>query len=227
MDSTDATCWTMVQAAGAGDEEQRRTFVTRYESPVRAYLQARWRGGARRGDVDDAVQDVFVECLKPGGVLSKADPARGNSFRALLYSVARNVARTFEHRASRDHRLLDAKGAQLNAGDEDTARLSRVFDRAWALEVMREAARVQARRAEQGGPEASRRVELLRLRFEQGLPIREIAARWGDDPARVHHDYAAARKEFRAALLEALRFYHPGDEASARHEAADLLAALS
>lgn len=227
MDSTDATCWTMVRAAGAGDEEQRRTFVTRYETPVRAYLHARWRGGSRRGDIDDAVQDVFVECLKPGGVLAKADSARGGSFRALLYGVVRNVARTFERRASRDHRLFDAKGAELDAGGEDAERLSRAFDRAWALEVMREAARLLTHRAEARGPEASRRVELLRLRFEQGLPIREIAARWDDDPARVHHDYATARKEFRAALLDVLRFYHADDEASARREAADLLAALS
>jgi hypothetical protein len=55
-----------------------------------------------------------------------------------------------------------------------------------------------------------RRVELLRLRFQDGLPIRSIASRWGEDPAKVHHEYATARAEFRAALREVVAFHRPG-----------------
>jgi len=63
----------------------------------------------------------------------------------------------------------------------------------------REAAQVQAEQARHGGPAALRRVELLHLRFHDGLPIREIAERWQADAAQVHHDYARARQEFKAA----------------------------
>src|SRR5262249_31943650 len=44
--------------------------------------------------------------------------------------------------------------------------------------------------------------ELLRLRFEEPLPRRALAARWGVPAAGVHRAYARARQEFRAALLE-------------------------
>ena len=59
------------------------------------------------------------------------------------------------------------------------------------------------------GLRAVRRVELLRLRFQSGLPIREIADRWGEDPAKVHHEYATARAEFKAALGRVMAFHRP------------------
>jgi hypothetical protein len=54
-----------------------------------------------------------------------------------------------------------------------------------------------------------RRVELLRLRFQDSLPIRDIAMLWNEDPASVHHEYATARKEFSTALRQALAFQNP------------------
>jgi len=44
------------------------------------------------------------------------------------------------------------------------------------------------------------RVELLRLRFAQDLPLREIAAQWEMAPEAVHRAYAKARDEFRSCL---------------------------
>jgi RNA polymerase sigma-70 factor (ECF subfamily) len=92
---------------------------------------------------------------------------------------------------------------------------------------MAEAARLQRQRAAEGGPEALRRVELLRLRFEEGRPVRAIAQLWGADAARLHRDYALARQEFRAALLAVLAFHQPGSPAEIEQEAASLLKALS
>ena len=80
---------------------------------------------------------------------------------------------------------------------------------------------------ERYGAEAVRRVELLRLRFEEDLPIRTIAERWGVAAAVLHHAYALARKEFKAALLEVVAFHHPGSPADLEQEAASLLKALS
>jgi RNA polymerase sigma-70 factor (ECF subfamily) len=92
---------------------------------------------------------------------------------------------------------------------------------------MAEAARLQQQQAGERGPEAVRRVELLRLRFEDNLPIRTIAERWGVPAAGLHHAYAQARKEFKAALLEVVAFHHPGSPSDVEQEAAALLNALS
>jgi RNA polymerase sigma-70 factor (ECF subfamily) len=105
--------------------------------------------------------------------------------------------------------------------------LSRLFERTWAQAIMTEAAQLQKRRAGAGGPEAVRRVELLRLRFEDNLPIRTIAERWGVPAAELHHAYALARKEFKAALLAVVAFHHPGSPAEVEEEVAGLLKALS
>ncbi|MBK8268829.1 MAG: hypothetical protein IPK83_11215 [Planctomycetes bacterium] len=106
-------------------------------------------------------------------------------------------------------------------------RLSRVFDRAWAQAIMREAAELQANRADKMGEAAVRRVELLQLRFHDGLPIRDIAERWQADPVHVHREYSKARQEFRQCLLEVMRFYHPDSDVEAEREATSLLGLLA
>jgi RNA polymerase sigma-70 factor (ECF subfamily) len=93
--------------------------------------------------------------------------------------------------------------------------------------VLREAAEVQERNARQAGPEALRRVELLHLRFHEGLPIRAIAERWQVDAAMLHHEYARARQEFRSALAEVVAFHQPGSPAEVEQECAALLGMLS
>ena len=204
MPTPDSTCWTVIRAAAAGSPADREELARRYLGVVRAYLAARWRGSAVLGERDDAVQEVFVECFRRGGALEAAGDGRVPSFRAFLYGVVRNVARRFETPpARRAGPLPDEIGA-----DEESQ--SRLFDRAWAQAIMAEAARLQAERAAERGPEAVRRVELLRARFEENLPIRAIAERWGVDAATLHRAYALARKEFRAALLEVVAFHSPG-----------------
>ena len=79
--------------------------------------------------------------------------------------------------------------------------------------MFREAARVQAELAA-GNERATRRVELLRLRFQDVLPIRDIAGRWKDDAARLHHEYATTREEFRAALQRVMTFHMPAATAA-------------
>jgi len=134
--------------------------------------------------------------------------------------VVRNVARQYETRRARRREQMPPSELEVAARD---ATLSRVFDRAWAREIMRHAAERQAERAAVKGEEALRRVELLRLRFHDGLPIRDIACRWNADPARLHHEYAQARQEFRAALLEVVTFHRPGNATEAEAEVGELL----
>jgi len=219
MPTFESTCWTVIRAAAAGRSAEREELARRYKDVVRAYLAARWRSSNLRSEIDDAVQEVFVECFRQGGMLDAVGAGRVPSFRAFLYGVVRNIARRFEARPVRTSSPI----ADLESEDN----LSRLFDRTWAQAIMAESAQLQSRRARELGPEAERRVDLLRLRFEESLPIRTIAERWRVDTAQLHHDYAQARKEFRAALLEIVAFHCPGTPAEVEQEATGLLKSLS
>jgi len=221
MPNPESTCWTVIRAAAAGSPTDREELARRYVNVVRAYLSARWRGSPLLAERDDAVQEVFVECFRRGGALEAAGAGRVPGFRAFLYGVIRNVARRFEAHPARSAGPLPD---EIDANEESQSRL---FDRTWAEAIMAEAARLQRHRAAGRGPEAVLRVELLQLRFEQNLPIRDIAERWGVHPASLHRAYAIARQEFRAALMEVVAFHQPGSPAELENEAASLLKALS
>jgi DNA-directed RNA polymerase specialized sigma24 family protein len=210
----------MIRAAAAGSAADRQELASRYVGVVRAYLVARWRGTLLRDNLDNAAQEVFVECFRVGGVLEAAGTGRVPRFRAFLYGVIRNVARRFESRPVRESGPVPEIAA-------DEPSQSRIFDRTWARAIMTEAARLQRTRANERGVLAVQRMELLRLRFEENLPIRAIAVAWAIDAAKLHHAYALARQEFRAALLEVVAFHQHGTPAKLEVEAASLVKALS
>ncbi len=214
------TCWTLIEGAAAGEARAREEFAKSYLPVVRAYLAARWRGTPLRFEIDDAIQEVFVDCFKERGALERADRDRHGGFRAFLYGVTRVVALRAERKRVR-RKVRASGGFDADRAERDEESLARVFDRAWATQLMREAAERQAENATT--PEALRRVELLRLRFKDGLPIRTIAARWEADPAAVHRAYAKARREFKAALEEVVAFHHPGPAAEIEARAQALL----
>ncbi len=170
------TCWTVLRAASTGDAAARSVFARSYAAPIRVYLGHRWRDSAWTDEIDDAMQNVFVECLKPGGVLDSADPTRGD-FRALLYAVVRNVARRFEERAAEHNGHRPNESVHLDDLPAQAETLSRVFDRAWAQSLLREAVLRHAVAARNGDRDCRRRYRILRLRHQQGLPVREVAAR--------------------------------------------------
>ncbi len=212
----------MIRGAAAGDAASRAEFAERYGGVARAYLGVRWQRSALAQEIDDCVQEVFLEAFRDGGALARAEPDRPGGFRAFFYGVARNVALRFESRRARQQRR---DGAPLPGGSppQPEDRLSRVFDRAWARSVMREAAALQRARAQERRGDDLRRVELLRLRFYEGMPIREIARLWDQDSARVHHEYAAARREFREVLREVVATYHPGPPEAVERECRELV----
>ncbi|MGB0715936.1 MAG: sigma-70 family RNA polymerase sigma factor [Phycisphaerae bacterium] len=225
MNDAQSTCWTMIAAAADGHNEERQRFALRYADALRAYFAARWRNSSMSAHIEDATQVVFMECLKDGGVLSHATREKHGGFRAFLYGTARNIARRFETGAARDRNQqpLDAMPASPPA-DETT--LSIAFDRAWARQIMKQAAERMTARATETGPDALARVDLLRMRFEEGLPIRDIAKRWDRPAELLHREYARARKEFKEALLSVISFNHPDRPQQAREEYAHLLQVL-
>lgn len=221
----ESTCWTVIRGAAEGKAPEREEMARRYLGIVRSYLGARWRSVAPKPDIDDAAQEVFLECFRNGGVLENATKREISSFRGFLFGVVRNIARRFEARMGRfPEPTPDSQLAQLQSEEESQSRL---FDRTWAQSVMAEAAALQAKRADLKGPEAVQRVELLKLRFEENLPIREIALKWNIPAPQLHHIYALARKEFKTALLDVVAFHYPASEEEVENEASRLLKLLS
>jgi RNA polymerase sigma factor (sigma-70 family) len=218
--NSEDTHWSLIRAAAEGRAPERDEFARRYDSVIRAYCGARWRHTPLVHEIDDAVQEVFLDCFRPDGALARVEP-EGPPFRAYLYGVVRNVARRLEERRARAARQPGSH-LDLAAIEGREEPLSVVFDRAWALALFRQAAELHAARAEENGDGAPRRVELLRLRFQEGLPIREIADRWEEDPARLHHEYARARDEFREALTHVVAEHHEGTPREIAEECARL-----
>lgn len=196
----------MIGEAAGGHQEQRAEFVRRYGPIVVEYLAARWRGTALLAEVRDVTHDVFLESFRLGGVLERAEPTRSGGFRAFFYGVVRNVARRHEDARARRREQQPSTSFDADACENPETSLSRVLDRAWARAVLDEAGARHRRAAEAQGEEALLRVELLRLRYEEGLPVREIARCWKMAADKVHQEARRARREFRRCLEAELAF---------------------
>ena len=207
MDSSETTCWDLIRDAAAGKPQERESFARRYEPIVRAYLAARWRSNSYKNEIDDACQEVFAECFRTGGPLERVDSTYPKGFRAFLFGIIRNVAMRYEQRRKRIPQQQDSGLDQIH---NDESSLSKVLDRAWAVAMTQQAAARQADLAKESGPDAIQRYDLLRLRFHEELPIREIAKRWKVDPAVLHREYAKARHEFKKALRDVVGEHSPG-----------------
>jgi RNA polymerase sigma-70 factor (ECF subfamily) len=220
------TCWTLVRAAAGGDARARSLFARNYLPVVRAYLVARGKGSALVGEVEDAIQRVFLECFRPHGVLERANPERTQGFGAFLLGTVRNIAANVERDRRRRQRHVQADSFHPERIECDETHLSKVFDRAWASAIMHQAGAVQRSDAQSKGEEAFRRIEILKLRFQDDLPIREIAVRLKIEPAKAHHEYALARAEFKRALKQVVAFHCPGARGQVEQECERLLALL-
>jgi RNA polymerase sigma-70 factor (ECF subfamily) len=227
MGNAPTTRWSLIRKAAEGEDPDREDFARIYEPVVRAYLGARWRRSPLVQDTDDAVQNVFVACFKERGALANADARRPGGFRSYFYGVIRNTAlfmeRTWQRR--RDKPMGAPVPMEEVGASED--HLSGVFDREWARAILREAGTRQAELAEEKDERARRRVELLRLRFEEGVPIRDIASRWGVEAGWLHHEYARARREYREALVEVVAHHHPEKDGDVEQEVDRLIDVFS
>jgi RNA polymerase sigma-70 factor (ECF subfamily) len=196
------TCWSLVGRAAAGDPPSCSRFGRTYLPLIRGFLAQRWRGTKLVEEVDDATQDVFVECFRPDGPLTHADAAKGD-FRGYLFGVVRNVALRAEAQARRREPREDGHSL-ADAADADPS-VSQLFDREWARTLMREAGQLMMERSTDD--KSRLRVDLLRLRFGRDLPMPAIAARLDMDLAALHRQYARARQEFRSCLRSVVAFH--------------------
>ena len=130
MARTDSTCWTRIQGAAEGRDKDREDFARCYAPVIHAYLGARWRGSALARELEDAAQEVFLDCFRDGGALERAERDRPGGFHAFLYGVTRVVALRFE-RAGAQRKDRHQIGVDPNdLGSEDPS-LSKAFDHAW------------------------------------------------------------------------------------------------
>ncbi len=217
------TCWTVIGAAALGDDTARDRFVRRYLPVIRAALAARWRGRALESEIEDAVQNVILECIREDGALARASAERGSGFRGFLFGVTRNVALRHEARFGRRGVELTSSVA---AGDADDG-WERSFDRAWAESVVAEARARLTSWADVRGEAAIRRVRILTLRYGEGLTLRAIASRFGCPEKRVQKDYMKAEAEFAAMLRQVVAFHVPSGAAEVETECRSLLALLT
>ncbi|MCZ6786831.1 MAG: sigma-70 family RNA polymerase sigma factor [Planctomycetota bacterium] len=225
--SSVSTRWTVIRRAAQGIPADQAEFVGRYGSVIRAYLVARWRHTALFDQVEDAAQQVLLDCFKKDGALSRADPDRETGFRAFLYGVVRNVALTVERKRARTRERQTTSSVDLEAFESKEDSCATVFDREWARTLLRDAAEVQLARARKKGPDATRRHRLLALRYGENLAIREIAARWEMDAAVLHREYPKAREEFKRALMDVVRDLQGGGPEAVDEECTRLLGCFS
>ncbi len=216
------TSWTLIHAVVEGSDSARSEFHAKYEGMVRSVLAARWRGRPLVQFLDDAQQEVFLQCLREGGAVTGADSSR--AFRPFLRGVVINIARKFERQEAAKRPLHDDN--VLDQVEDCATAVSALFDREWAKVLVQEAVVRQHQMAKSKGDEALRRVELLRLRVSQGKPIREIAEVWGVKADWLHHQYATARNEFRKALESVVAFHNPGNTQHIEQECRELLLLL-
>lgn len=216
----------MISAAADGETAAREEFADCYERVLRSFFEGRWSDPSRRARVDDAVQEAFLVCFRDDGALSTAEQGRGPGFRAYLRGVARNVARTFERRvqASRVRRGDAPADVEGLTGDDPEA--ATLFDREYARSLLRTAGKRMRTDTNRQTEAHRRRAELLTLRFEQGLTIKDIAERWQVDNKWLHHQYEQAQKEFRACFRDVVAESEQLEGAALDRECDELLGSL-
>lgn len=210
MDRYDSTSWSIVLGAAAGQPSERERFSRTYGPVIKSYLAARWRVPFDDPEVDDGMQEVFMQIWKPDGALRSVDPSRAGGFRAFLFGIVRNVALMIERSDRRRRRRVateSALGGEPVVSKGPTS--SEVFDRAFVEAIAREArGRVVQRLAAKGASIDHARV--LEMRYADGLPPREIAARLEVPVEAIYEGLRRAKAEYREAVLDVLAFHQPG-----------------
>lgn len=217
------TQWSRVILAGDPDaplaRESLAELCNAYWYPLYAYIRRR---GYDPEKAKDLTQDFFARALEKG-LLAEADPARGR-FRSFLRTVCADFLcnrRDWEHARKRGGGRtilpIDATGAEGQYARElaDGLTPERIFDRSWALTLLRrvldqlgqeydeagkaatfealrgvlagdgEASSYAAVAARLGTTEGAARVAAHRLRRRYGELLRQEIAATVADPAQV------------------------------------------
>jgi RNA polymerase sigma-70 factor (ECF subfamily) len=172
-----------IARAREGDPDAFAAVVRAYAGPIHAHVHRILR---RREDAEDAAQETFLRAYR---YLATYDEAR--PFRNWLYRIATNVALNMLRGRSR------GEAAPLDPERPPAA-----------ATVAPEAERRLAREDAWGGVEAEidamppRVAALLRLRYREGMAIREAAEAVGMSEAAAKMALSRARRTLRERLVE-------------------------
>ncbi len=127
------TDWSMVRRAHDSDALER--LMTRYWTPIYAYIRAKGNGPDEAADL---TQSFVAVVLLGRGLFEKADPAQG-SFRAYLIASLRNYLTDSSRRNGRDRRKvssIDVSSLPQIAIGRDP---DETFHIEWARQILSEA----------------------------------------------------------------------------------------
>ena len=212
LDYSRMTSWVLVGLAGTDEDLAQREFALRYEKFVRRILAKRWLGTVFRTYFDDAIQEVFVECFKPNGVIEKANAQNGNSFRTYLFQVASHVAARFERTHQRQQSIASTNDDHLDDLSSQAMSAYDLVTREEVADLVREALH---RMTHHYNPEVRKRGQLLDRHTCQGEKIIAIADGNPDLAEQLHRDHTKAKREWKSFLVEVVQSEYrvPGNEA--------------
>jgi RNA polymerase sigma factor (sigma-70 family) len=221
-----ATRHSIIEGARSLDPEERRQAYERvvqaYWKPVYAYL--RLRGGASAEDAEDLTQGFFTRALEKR-FFDSYDPQRAR-FRTFLrtcldgYVANERAAERRQKRGGGTALLsLDFAGAERDLPPLSLAREDdpdSVFHREWVRAVCAEAVEELRRRCRESGRDLAlavfERCDLSDLADADRPSYAALAAEFAVPLTQVTNLLAAARREFRAAMIDTLRARTASDE---------------
>jgi RNA polymerase sigma-70 factor (ECF subfamily) len=166
----------------AGDDAAWRTIYDHHFNSLYAFVH--FRTGWRVDWTEEAVQECWLTAVRR---IRDFDPARG-TFRSWLRGIAENVlrnqCRSRKRRAGAERSSLpDGRGLEEAEAKSEPAEEEGLVERI----VLTLA----------GLPRGYQAV--LKAKYEDGLPVAEIAASWGKTPKTIESLLARARAAFREA----------------------------
>jgi RNA polymerase sigma-70 factor (ECF subfamily) len=205
------TRWSVVLHAGRGGAaaSSARDALARlcqtYWFPLYAHVRRR---GFSPHDAEDLTQDFFARLLTRG-TIAQANPARGR-FRAFIVTALNHFLADAWDRAHAEKRggaqerlpldLTDAEGRFAQVADP-AAPPDRMFDREWALAVLRQVlAQLESEYAAAGKAPLFALLKPTLTGAREAQPYAELAARLGRNENAVKVAVHRLRQRYRALL---------------------------
>ncbi|MEM9587117.1 MAG: sigma-70 family RNA polymerase sigma factor [Planctomycetota bacterium] len=214
----ETTHWSRIRRASVqNDRDALQHLCQRYWYPLYCYLR---RSGHTADTAQDLVQGFFTELLQRQS-LGKADPERGR-FRNFLLTACRNHVANV-HRADRAIRRggeMKGHSLEIQQGEErfsaepaSVQTAERLFDRAWALEIIDAAfARVRQTYESKGRGERFDALSPLVTPTDAPPSHAQIADQLGCTPAAVKVAAFRLRQQFADAIREEIAATIDADE---------------
>ena len=216
----------VIAALASDDDEQRRrafdTFVALYWKPLYKYLRVSQRRDV--ADAEDLTQAFVAKCFE-NGALAVYDPSKAGfrTFLRMLFDrfVANEIKASLRQKRGGGNVHRDVANAEEEiAREHDRAGTPEdYFQREWARSVF---ALAVERLREESDATRFALFEAYDLDGASGASYRETGQRFGISETAITNVLAAARRRFRAIVLDVLR-EATASEAEYRAEVRSLL----